>query len=851
MAKIPRVFISYSHDSDDHRQRVLELAIKLRNDGCKVRFDQFESAPKGWTRWMQECLDPANTDYVLIVCTDGYLRRLEGKETPGAGLGVQWEGRLIYSRLYEGGDQAGRYLPILLDPANRANIPRPLFDHNRFEIGTFDITDPGYRKLYRYITDQPEVELESEAEIPLVILPPEVPARGGSATSPEAPAKAPEAGAAVLPLRFRLWPSDTSPSGYDVELTIQDRDPVVVPFACDPHGEKQTQAALEKIDGGECLRDDLCYVGAQLWSGLVHGPVQALVDRAREGDPPALLHVRLRLPKKLENLPWEALHSSRDGFLGTAERFSLIRDVPEDIPTQPQRDAEGRPVGVLVVMPRGSGLDLAAEKNRIEERLKPQGDRVRLRVLDGKVSPDDLREELGRGGWDVVHFAGHAQTNDQGEVLLRLNHADDAEPAHWMEAEVFATLFNAGGVRLVVFNCCRAATPYNHRGLGGLGPFLFRKGVPAVIAMRYDLPDPTALRFADEFYRVLFCGPEPGRVDLALEKARVVIYQNQTDRTVRDFVSPVLHLATGHERVFVLAPPAQADPSAVPPPPGPVVTLDGNLRTALLEGRCVPVLGPDLLMADAVRNESPVSGPRDLALQLAQASKYGSMKLFDLVEGAGHWLDATLLQWVCQHFTEYSTDPIGLFSTIQLAFSTRKPTPLIRAIASWKTPGYICTYFDGLLQQALQDASRPLRVVNGLRADIPPDPASILLVHIRGHWSDPGSLVLTEDQHNDLLDCLVQPPTRVIDLVRGALGRSLLFLGVDPRDPLIRRLAAKLLPEEHRGRVRLVGPVYFACTDPSDDDRAYWRKYKTVWLDAPLPELVTALTAALRQEANR
>ena len=63
--------------------------------------------------------------------------------------------------------------------------------------------------------------------------------------------------------------------------------------------------------------------------------------------------------------------------------------------------------------------------------------------------------------------------------------------------------------------------------------------------MRLDLPDPTALRFADEFYRVLFGGTEPGRVDQALEKARVVIYQNQTDKTVRDFVTPVLYLAEG------------------------------------------------------------------------------------------------------------------------------------------------------------------------------------------------------------------------------------------------------------------------------------------------------------------
>ncbi len=87
----------------------------------------------------------------------------------------------------------------------------------------------------------------------------------------------------------------------------------------------------------------------------------------------------------------------------------------------------------------------------------------------------------------MVHFAGHAKTNDRGEVLVRLNSTEGPDREHWMEAEVFATLFNACGVRLVVMNCCRAASVYGNRGVSGLGPFLLRKGIPAVIAMRRQL----------------------------------------------------------------------------------------------------------------------------------------------------------------------------------------------------------------------------------------------------------------------------------------------------------------------------------------------------------------------------
>ena len=124
-----------------------------------------------------------------------------------------------------------------------------------------------------------------------------------------------------------------------------------------------------------------------------------------------------------------------------------------------------------------------------------------------------------------------------------------------------------------------------------------------------------------------------------------------------------------------------------------------------------------------------------------------------------------------------------------------------------------------------------MQVINSLRSTVAPEPGVALLVHLRGHWSDPNSLVLTEEQHNDLFDCLVELPTCLAKLVRGSVGRSPLFLGLDPRDPLVRRLISKILPEQHRDTV---GPIYFACVNPSDDDKAYWSDFETEWLDLPV-----------------
>jgi len=92
----PRVFISYSHDNDSHAARVLNLANALRNDEIDVIIDQYDPNPvEGWPRWMENNLDAA--DFVLMICTPTYYRRVMQKERAGIGLGVQWEGGLIYN----------------------------------------------------------------------------------------------------------------------------------------------------------------------------------------------------------------------------------------------------------------------------------------------------------------------------------------------------------------------------------------------------------------------------------------------------------------------------------------------------------------------------------------------------------------------------------------------------------------------------------------------------------------------------------------------------------------------------------------------------------------------------------
>jgi len=96
----PKVFISYSHDSQEHVDRVLTLSDRLRADGIDCHIDQYEvSPPEGWAQWMVNQIEDA--DFVLVVCTEIYERRFRGREEPSKGLGAQWEGAIITQEIYD------------------------------------------------------------------------------------------------------------------------------------------------------------------------------------------------------------------------------------------------------------------------------------------------------------------------------------------------------------------------------------------------------------------------------------------------------------------------------------------------------------------------------------------------------------------------------------------------------------------------------------------------------------------------------------------------------------------------------------------------------------------------------
>jgi TIR domain/Carboxypeptidase regulatory-like domain len=153
-ATAPKIFISYSHDSPEHKERVLRFAQRLRQDGIDAQIDQYiEGRPSGgWPRWMLDSLDWA--DFVLLVCTETYYRRFRGHEQPDLGKGVDWEGQLITLEIYNTKSRTTRFVPVVFYPEDRAFVPEPLSDHSYL----LDSEDR-YQELYSLLTGQAGVPL--------------------------------------------------------------------------------------------------------------------------------------------------------------------------------------------------------------------------------------------------------------------------------------------------------------------------------------------------------------------------------------------------------------------------------------------------------------------------------------------------------------------------------------------------------------------------------------------------------------------------------------------------------------------------------------------------------------------
>ena len=110
---IPKVFISYSHDSLEHKKWVLDLATRLRDYGIDATLDQWELIPgDDIPHFMEQNL--SSSDKVLMICSENYVN----KANSGEG-GVGYEKMIVTAHLLKGINQ-NKVIPLIKQESSKA-----------------------------------------------------------------------------------------------------------------------------------------------------------------------------------------------------------------------------------------------------------------------------------------------------------------------------------------------------------------------------------------------------------------------------------------------------------------------------------------------------------------------------------------------------------------------------------------------------------------------------------------------------------------------------------------------------------------------------------------------------------
>lgn len=146
----PKVFISYSHDSPEHKKWVKDLAEKLRGEGVNAILDQWElKLGEDVTLFMEHGIEDA--DYVLVICTDTYIRKAEG----GFG-GVGYERLIVTSEFIEDIGRS-KFIPIVKDVSGSKKTPRFLLTRKRIETVDGEIGEEDFQELLKILRETPEL----------------------------------------------------------------------------------------------------------------------------------------------------------------------------------------------------------------------------------------------------------------------------------------------------------------------------------------------------------------------------------------------------------------------------------------------------------------------------------------------------------------------------------------------------------------------------------------------------------------------------------------------------------------------------------------------------------------------
>ena len=275
------------------------------------------------------------------------------------------------------------------------------------------------------------------------------------------------------------------------------------------------------------------------------------VERRGEG-----LRIRLRFSDapELASLPWEFLFSeSSDQFLVLSAWTPIVRYL--DLTQRIEPLTVNGPLRILAMISSPHdypALDVSEEWRRIESALVPLIDQgaVAIERADNATLLE-LQHRLRKADYHIFHFLGHGGFDERsGDGVLVLE--DGQNRSRLVTGRDLGTILrDHRSLRLAVLNACEGARASETDPFSGAAQSLVRKGIPAVVAMQFEITDDAAITFAQEFYGAI---ADAYPVDAAIGEARRAIFGLGNDI---EWGTPVVYLR-GDGRLF------DVDPSAAP-----------------------------------------------------------------------------------------------------------------------------------------------------------------------------------------------------------------------------------------------------------------------------------------------
>jgi CHAT domain-containing protein len=159
-----------------------------------------------------------------------------------------------------------------------------------------------------------------------------------------------------------------------------------------------------------------------------------------------------------------------------------------------------------------------------------------LTWLPGQTG-QDLQRAIRRGPWHVFHFIGHGgfdRTTEEGFIAVANM---DGEMYRLKATDLGRLLGDHPPLRLVLLSACEGARTGDRDPFSSTAATLLRRGIPAVVAMQYEITDDAAIEFARAFYEALADGVP---IDAAVGEARKAI--SRMASSTLEWGTPVLYM---------------------------------------------------------------------------------------------------------------------------------------------------------------------------------------------------------------------------------------------------------------------------------------------------------------------